>query len=1198
MSLVTAIRDYIEFFNAYTNDFTQLITSSEGLSLTKIVMETGIYILKTLQTGLLYIISFQWVRDFTVLPIIVPNWIEDLILHRNPPNVDDLFVTTLTIPTIKQDSFLLGFGNSFFLSLPISLVHILAVRRLFIQGVPAGVYTLGGYIAGRLLFILFTIGGLRVFLVPWLSLEPLNYLVGIIVLIRIILTIPRERLRQLSGWNHPSYKDFFLTSFLLAWCEHTSIFQYFGNLTSNATSTIFDFHPGTALFEKIVYSSGLLLGCLLFSGLFIFVLSLQREKLFNAPVGSRRLSQIIQRLNKGTFLLIVIFTVQSIPFYGVDYLFTGPLGFVSQDIAFHRSVLDPYNIDDFRNEEQIKHPNTRDDQKEVVPLGELGKGTNSETIDKDVARFDRGEYLVLPFEPPDDELSVGPVGFEDLNYDGENAWLTRTELMAEMKPRYARGAERWIRSIENAFVSWGSQFAKDLQQYRVQFTQLNLSRFYPLPRSSFIVNDDDEETQRYLFAPSKDSKDNVERYQTEYGGPGTDPNSVLYTNEFDKKDLRRAADISDASIPPRFIYREERDINPETQLQPTRLEINLKNRYYSSYLYKGLLNIDIDLFLKRQPSDYYLNAHQEFDLYSKREKLMKYYDSLRWYTNADQEQWLDFNYFFRGTKSFANKVYNQQFKGTLRTVSRLFALSEKPRVGGYLRYDSTNNEILVKPVADRKDKSLSNSSTETTGWYGRPTLSQALQQAKRNPFTFIAFRLDTSINFKYDQPLYTFNRNNPFSFYHEELPTADSSLLESIQNSLLTAETGRENTEFTLALQDYSTSGRPNKVTRRSLDKARSSSEDFDSNARNNFHSVSPTPLYAGWNDNTRTFVLTSKIAPMSVAGEKVFLPVDKVKNFYQDTRTSTETQILKSSALSNTQPADLPTQVIQFTTWPLSFEMMQSNPKTNAKIPYQTMFEQSWDPLYFVKEKEASADEKESEDNKLEIVKKYFFEDFEEVDEDASQGDDLDSFETGKGHQNIPSTLAELAREPYYELLYKEPEDLENLESTFGESAEATRRMSKALVEMARENASILLPSDREPTDDGDATLAKLSKLGLRKGLGDSEQEAPSEEEPSLTSSESRYLFSRLFNYLTPRRGGFIWPGTTKPAFLEKLTKEQLPPYIAPSYSQTDSLQSKTQTEESQDIDAMNSFSQSKKNSRNNSFETPFEEFSEDEED
>jgi hypothetical protein len=277
---------------------------------------------------------------------------------------------------------------------------------------------------------------------------------------------------------------------------------------------------------------------------------------------------------------------------------------------------------------------------------------------------------------------------------------------------------------------------------------------------------------------------------------------------------------------------------------------------------------------------------------------------------------------------------------------------------------------------------------------------------------------------------------------------------------------------------------------------------------------------------------------------------------------------------------------------------MMQSNPKTNTKIPYQTMFEQSWDPLYLVKEKEGSAEEKESEDNKLEIVKNYFFEDFEEVEEDESQGDDVDPLETGKGRHNIPSTLAELAREPYYELLYKEPEDLENLESTFGESAEATRRMSKALVEMAKENASILLPPDREPTDDGDATLAKLSKLGLGKGLGDSEQEAASDEEPSLTSSESRYLFSRLFNYLTPRRGGFIWPGTVKPAFLEKLTKEQLPPYIAPSYSPTDSLQSKTKTEESQDVDAVNSFSPVKTDSQNNYSETEFEEFSEDEED
>ena len=36
-------------------------------------------------------------------------------------------------------------------------------------------------------------------------------------------------------------------------------------------------------------------------------------------------------------------------------------------------------------------------------------------------------------------------------------------------------------------------------------------------------------------------------------------------------------------------------------------------------------------------------------------------------------------HFFEGSKSFSNKVYNQQFKGTLRSVSRLFSLTHDPR---------------------------------------------------------------------------------------------------------------------------------------------------------------------------------------------------------------------------------------------------------------------------------------------------------------------------------------------------------------------------------------------------------------------------------------------------------------------------------------------------------------------------------------
>jgi hypothetical protein len=89
--------------------------------------------------------------------------------------------------------------------------------------------------------------------------------------------------------------------------------------------------------------------------------------------------------------------------------------------------------------------------------------------------------------------------------------------------------------------------------------------------------------------------------------------------------------------------------------------------------------------------------------------LTSYYDSLREYAQLPYSA--DFEAFFDGSKSFSNKVYNQQFKGTLRSVSRLFSLTSDPDA------ISTPDQLILK----------------------------------------------------YDQPLYTFSNNRKFSSYHEEL---------------------------------------------------------------------------------------------------------------------------------------------------------------------------------------------------------------------------------------------------------------------------------------------------------------------------------------------------------------------------------------------------------------------------------------------
>ena len=117
-------------------------------------------------------------------------------------------------------------------------------------------------------FVTFIVFGLREILIPWLTLEPLNYLVGIVLIFRIIYSMTQENLIELKGWggyNFPKYRSFFLTSFVLAWCEQTSIFQYLGNVTLSSNVTILESFSTTSsissFFTHCLYIFGISIGC-------------------------------------------------------------------------------------------------------------------------------------------------------------------------------------------------------------------------------------------------------------------------------------------------------------------------------------------------------------------------------------------------------------------------------------------------------------------------------------------------------------------------------------------------------------------------------------------------------------------------------------------------------------------------------------------------------------------------------------------------------------------------------------------------------------------------------------------------------------------------------------------------------------------------------------------------------------------------
>lgn len=791
MSFVSIIRDYVEMLNQLSDSL------STDFTLKTFLVENFFYVLQTVKLTVVYILSFQWIRDFTLLPTIIPqissSIFRETFFLETPSKI---FFEFLEIPSLDQNKFILGFFNSFFFTLPISIIHLISLRRLIIQGIPAGVISISGYIFGQFLFLICVIFGIRFILVPWLTFEPLNYIVGILLIFRIIYSMAQESLTPLSGWDwkNPKYQNFFITSFALAWCEQTSIFQYLGNITITSNPTILEGFSAnsaiTSLANHVTYLFGIFVGSIVFTFAWGFIFLKLRDFIVSyTPLFT---SSFIQLLNKTTFILVLAFSLSSIPYYGLDYLFTGPLGFISQDRTFANTIFSQYNVKD--------------------SIQFLGSNSSFQGLDIDVAPFDRGRYLIFPDNPQF-------LSFEDLNYKGESDWTTRVDKLSGVSD--SKAGFLTLSKILKTKTAVNRSISPTLEK--------KSSNFEKFEKNNSLISENQ-------LDQASDTSVLQTRFRDWYHLPIREEDTSERVLKTPIENIFR--DFTTSSFPGDFL-RFEANIEKD-------VEQKIKQKYYSNPVYKNLLSFDIDLFLNRQPGDFKLTNSQEIDLYTKRCILTSYYDSLRAYSKLPYTE--DFENFFDGSKSFSNKVYNQQFKGTLRSVRRLFALTLNP-----------NTEKFITSLSE-----------------------------------FENFANNQQQILKFDQPLFEFSSTQKFSPYHEELSITQSS-------------TDRTLGKQSLFIKDS--------LTR---------------------------PLYAGWDENLRKFVITNKLLPRNTAGYEINLTSEIGKKF-----SSTSWTVFSSLSNKNKQnltskdpkkPNFVGSQKIRFTSWPLSMKQV-NQPKNKSKIPYVTLF-------------------------------------------------------------------------------------------------------------------------------------------------------------------------------------------------------------------------------------------------------------------
>ncbi len=653
MSLVAAIRDYIDVINS-TYDTLPL----DG-KLQTLLVPTVTYILGSLKYATLYVASFQWLRDLVYLPLIVPKLTLSAVREVWYPfeNPALNFFTFLETPAFRNNSFLVGLLNSFFACLPISAGHILSGRRLLVQGIPAGLAAGSGMILGQWWFVACVVMGIRPLLVPWLALEPFNYLLGLGLLVNIVYRITHERRIRVVRWDDKrELLQYFLTSLLLSWCEQTSLFQYLGNVTLDTGTTLLDTFStsslgSNALPMEVCYVGGLLVGSCVFSVLFaLLALALRGVWLRWRAVTSSRLTN---QLNTFFLVSLVGLSFASVPYYGMDYLLSNRIGFLSQDTALEKTFFTPATMDD--------------------TTGKMGIMSDNKSFDTDVSTFDRGLYL--------QQHKPVPQSFEDLNYQGEYAWTKRYgKYVRHLVKRKAPSVWSTLlkRIGENDNLRLAKANDQDPKQRRTQGVINAIDGGRGVDRSG-----DDPTRSPHLKALENDAVRGLHSSFLEETGQWLPSAEVASDLESEGHLQENTSDVAerlneDNETENQFLSMFETGLSPlfiNYVPEPSAFEQRLKKRFAENPLYSLLLRVDIDSFLNRQPKSHSLSATEEETLFHKRNILGQYYDTLREYNLL--QNWDHFQTLYHGSKSFSNRVYNQQFKGTLRVVRRLFSMTPR-----------------------------------------------------------------------------------------------------------------------------------------------------------------------------------------------------------------------------------------------------------------------------------------------------------------------------------------------------------------------------------------------------------------------------------------------------------------------------------------------------------------------------------------
>lgn len=635
MSFSQFLKDYINNIN----NFYDSLPGDRDVDLAFLLKFSLFYITQSIKFLAKYILAFRWFNDFHSFKVTIPQLISSNFnsLYSSYSSTSSFF-SFFDNPSFIPNFFIIGLFNGLILSIPCSSSQILWLRRLTVEGLPSGIASGLGIISSQFLLNVCILLGLRFIIFPWYSFESLNYICGIILTLGVIYNIAHRPIKRIKSSNTVQLVKIFILHFILTWTEQSTLFQYLSNVSFSPEPTLFEnlaIDKGIhSILSHWTYFSGLLFGSIfwtIFFGWVVLSIGYSSSKFFNFSY-----SIWVRNFNFLSLTFLIAFALTSFPYYNLDYLIASPLGFIGQDDAlknFHLRV------------------NSKDLKK-----GRLGEYSSHNSLDTDVSTFDRGRYQTT---------SEVELTFEDLNYQGEYVWRARNDrissgsaglvnkLVSKFLPRLKDAKSKLIASTK----------LKNVKSKKNINIDLNI-----LENDLFNEDENEEDFDTSDHSSFIDYENLIKRFMWDYQADVTSSSLPEPYNIVDQDPYSAFSELARYAFDSFATFEEVESDEFEEKLGK-----RIKSKYYSNIVYKSILDFELSNFLGRQPKSYSLTKAEENDLFQKRLILASYYDNLREYSKMPYFE--AFQDLFLGPKSYANRVYNNQFKGTLKIIRRLFSIS-------------------------------------------------------------------------------------------------------------------------------------------------------------------------------------------------------------------------------------------------------------------------------------------------------------------------------------------------------------------------------------------------------------------------------------------------------------------------------------------------------------------------------------------